>query len=196
MRTADRSLAGQSRTDDIVPVISQPDATLPKGDPCLVLAADVDGVALVHEVRTALAMANQGGDERRTAIPHLVKSSQHRVTACERPGCLAYHGEEIRDELGQRSVVLGQSLDLVGEPGRGAVDLGVQPGWSLGELNVVVEVAGQLQQGVRDPLDPLDLPDGHRRGECLLQVVDRLKQFGPTAMDLSNVLRLSPDLGL
>ena len=95
VRTADRSLAGQSRPDGIVLAISAPGSTLPEGDPCLVLAADVDGIALVHEVRTALAMANQGGDERRTAIPHLVKSSQHRVAACERPGCLTYHGEEI-----------------------------------------------------------------------------------------------------
>jgi hypothetical protein len=95
VRTAERSLAGQSRPDDTVRVISRPKATPQDANPCLVLATDVDGIPLVHEVGSALTVANQGCDECRATIAHLVQSGEHRVAAGERPGRLAHHGQEI-----------------------------------------------------------------------------------------------------
>jgi hypothetical protein len=174
----------------------EPNATLPDVDPCLVLAANVHGIAFVHEVRAALTMANQCRDECRTAVAHLIKGNEHRVAAGKGSGRLAYHGEELRDEFGQRCVVLGQSEDLVRQPGRRAVHPGVQAGWSLGNLDVFVKVSGQLEQSVGNPLDPTDLPAWHRSRKCLFERVDRLEQLGPTAAHFSDVLSFALDLRL
>ena len=82
------------------------------------------------------------------------------------------------------------------QPGRRAVHPGVQAGWPLGNLNVFVKVSGQLEQSIRYPLDPTDLPARHRRRQCLFQRVDRLEQLGPTAAHLSDVLSFALDLRL
>ena len=86
-------------------------------------------------------MANQSGDQCRTAIPHLVQRNEHRVTAGEGSGRLAHHGQKLGDQPGQRCVVLGQPEDLVGQPGRRAVHPGVQTRWPLGYLDMLSRAA-------------------------------------------------------
>ena len=56
------SLLNRSVSDDLIDrfehrVIGLPNAVLPDADPCLVLAADVHGIAFVHEVGATLTVA-------------------------------------------------------------------------------------------------------------------------------------------
>ena len=99
MRTAVISLGDHRDTDDTSLPIRTPverrSVLTWSADPCSVLSAHVHRVSLVHEVRPALAVANEGSDEGGAALPDLVQIVEHRVAPCERPGCLTHQREEI-----------------------------------------------------------------------------------------------------
>ena len=82
-----------------------------------VLTADVHRVCLVHHVRSTLTVADQRAQKLGSALTNLGMIPKD-LCVLSRRIYLGDRGNQLRHELAQLDVLLGQPLDLEGQPRR------------------------------------------------------------------------------
>src|SRR5512144_1614192 len=145
------------------------------GDAASGLPAYVHLVGLVDEVGTALPVPDQPGQQR-----------GHQVADVRRPVALLRCTEQVtRGPKGfsYLQVLTAQPFDAVREAGGGHEDLVVQAGLGLGDVDVRLEVRGQVREALPHLGRPLLEPTGRGASKRLLHLDDGVPQLRPSPDD-------------
>ena len=140
-----------------------------------VAAADVGLVRLVDQIGPALAVPDQLAEQVRSPL-----ADNLRVQHGDRRLGLGHEAIDLARDL---AVFDREGVDGVGQAQVAGQDRLVEPVGTFGDLDVFLEVLGQLDEDGVYLLAPHDGAAGRGRGQRSLEATHRVAQFGPPGTD-------------